>query len=78
MNLQVLNDSPAYELSGFNVARKTDRQFPPKLSRKTDVSIELRYGMCPDRCPSLDVFLCKARTTYPVRFSLFQLILEYL
>lgn len=33
-------------ISAFTVAIMTVLQFPPRLSRRTDVIIEFRYGMC--------------------------------
>lgn len=38
-------DSSTKSFSGLSVAMKTDLQLPPRLPRRTDVSIELRYGI---------------------------------
>ena len=39
-------DSSTKSNSALRVTMKTVLQLPPRLSRSTDVIIELRYGMC--------------------------------
>ena len=50
-SIEIEDDFPTsiFRLSTAHVAIIVVIQFPPKLSRKTDVIIEFRYGMC-ERC----------------------------